>query len=51
MSKYVLIVPSKLCPTRDIVQTFLERSRFPFQHSTVYTAVNHNRSLVEWTSL
>jgi len=51
MSKYVLIVPSKLYPTRHIVKTFLKRSRFPFQHSTVTTATNHNRILVEWTSL
>ena len=52
MSKYVLIVPSKLYPTRHIIKTSLERSRFPVQHSTVHTAVNHNRWLVEeWTSL
>lgn len=52
MSKYVLIVPSKLYLTRHIVKTFLERSRSSVQHSTVYTAVNHNRCLIEeWTRL
>ena len=52
MSKYVLIVPSKLYPTRHIVKIFLERSRPPVQHSTVNTVVHNNRRLVEeWTSL